>query len=118
MDLFYSILALTLALFLFFFLARGVIRMYIDASLKKRARKRLAKDQSFLEWFFYKRYRDVIAKTQLVWYYSIMVLYALFLLGTIAFALAGITGRASALIEGYFTLNGIVLVGFLIAAPR
>lgn len=84
MNLFSNFLGYTLVLLLTFFVGRGVIRIYIDSILPKRQRKKLAKNQSFVEWFSYGRYLDVLPKSKLVGYYSNFVIYvALLIIATI-----------------------------------
>ena len=56
-----------------FFGMRLTLRAYIDRSLRKGTRKRLAKKQSFKEWFFYTRYSEIIPKWKFACYYGIFV---------------------------------------------
>ena len=109
MDLFYQILALTLSFVLMFFLVRGVLRIYIDSTLKKRQRKKFAKNQSFSEWFFYKRYKDILTKPKLFLYYSLFVLYVIFLTVIIILYLTGNQTVGNKIIWAYFCFYGLYL---------
>ena len=110
MDLFYKILALTLNLFLMFFLIRGIIRMYTDSILKKRDRKARAKGQSFLEWFFYKRYLDVLPKSKLIWYYSNFISYVISILTVVILTLIGRSEHSKIVVSAYFLIYAFSLL--------
>ena len=112
MKLFYNILTLTFALCLYFPIIRGVIRYNIDISLTKRKRKKLERKQSFSEWLFYKRYTNIISKFQLIWYYSSVVIYAVFLVATIISHICGYTDFGRVLLYAYYVANAILLVFF------
>ena len=75
MNLFILILAATIQVVFFFFLIRLSLRVYLNSILKKRQRKSLQKNQTFVEWFFYKRYLDVLPKYKLWWYYGNFAVY-------------------------------------------
>ena len=107
MDLFYSLLLETLTLLLMFFLIRGIIRICIDKSLTKRQRKSRAKRQKFDEWFFYKRYVDVLPKSKLLWYYSNFIMYIIAVVLTLIFHFANITEAGRTIVYVYFAINGV-----------
>ena len=79
------ILATTLALIVSYFICRSTLAIKIDQMLKKRQRKKLASKQTFAEWFFYKRYVDILPKFYLIWYYSLFVQYVIAIVATIIF---------------------------------
>ena len=110
MNLFYKILALTFAFLLNFFITRGIIRMYIDNELKKRERKQRAKDQSLKEWFFYKKYRDVLPKPKLIWYFSGFITYFVAVVMIIIFSLLNMTEISRTVLKIYFYGYGVLLV--------
>jgi len=110
MDLFYSLLLETLTLLLMFFLIRGIIRIYIDSILTKRQRKSRAKHQKFDEWFFYKRYMDVLPKLKLLWYYSNFVMYIIAVVCTLIFHFANIPEAGRSIVYVYFAINGVGII--------
>ena len=70
-----QILGLTAVLILMFFIIRGKHRLFIDSSLNRSNRKKRCKNQTLIEWFFYRRFQDVLPKRSLLWYYGHLVLY-------------------------------------------
>ena len=81
-----DILAITLMFFLFFFLSRGIMEMYLHKLIKKqRHRQERKQGQSFWEWLTYKRFRDVIPKSAYTYwiYYANIALYFILLIGII-----------------------------------
>ena len=110
MKVFEGILALTLALILFFFLIRGVIRLYADSVLKKRDMKSRQKNQSFSEWFFYKRYKDILPKSKIVWYYSNFAEYLIALIAMIVFYSMDMHDFARGILLVYFYFKAAVFV--------
>ena len=54
-------------------------QVHIVADTFSRTRKRLAKNPSFDEWFFNKRYTDVLPKYFMWWYFANMALYIVFI---------------------------------------
>lgn len=70
MKLFEFLLAIISWCSMIFFLMRLTNRVYINRVLRKGTRKRLAKKQSFKEWFFYTRYTEIMPKLKFVWYYG------------------------------------------------
>ncbi|MBE6580034.1 MAG: hypothetical protein E7650_00270 [Ruminococcaceae bacterium] len=112
MDLFYQILALTLTLFLMFFLIRGVTRMYIDSVLTKRQRKTRAKKQTFFEWFFYRRFLGVLPKFSLVWYYINFAVYFVMVIAVIILKIVGIPNIGRDIVWVYFAINAVFLISF------
>lgn len=77
------IFALTAINLLNFIGTRGYIRCVIDYCLNTSAGKKRRKGQSFKEWFFYTRYRDIVPKIMLIWYFGFIVLYLLFVLAVV-----------------------------------
>lgn len=110
MKVFEGILALTLAFILLFFLIRGCIRLYIDSVLKKRDRQHRQRNQSFFEWFLYKRYNDVLKKSKFVWYYSIFVEYVISIIAMIVFYSLEMHDWARGVLSVYFYFNAALLV--------
>lgn len=109
MNLFVQLIAVTLVLILMFFITRGVIRMKIEYIVSKRERKRLSKNQSFKEWFFYKRYLNILPKSTLIWYYSNFVAYVISILSIIVLNSIGKADVGQNIIWAYFSLYGISL---------
>ena len=110
MNLVLLLLAATLALFLFFFIARGFIHMEIGNILNKSARKKLSKNQSFKEWFFYKRYVDVLPKSTLIWYFSNFGLYIICVIAVIILSSINKTDIGRTVVWMYFSIYGVSLI--------
>ena len=110
MNCIVQLIALTLELLLFFFVIRGVIHIEIGNIVNKRERKRLAKNQSFKEWFFYKRYVDVLPKSTLVWYFSNFVSYIICMIAVIILNLLNKTDIGRTVIWIYFSVYGVSLI--------
>ena len=110
MYMFNYILATTLNFLLMFFMNRGMLWLYLYSILRKRERKRLAKNQSFKEWFFYKRYTDIIPKIRLVCYYANFALYPLSIIAVIVGQITGIQEIGTTALHLYFQLEAIPLV--------
>jgi hypothetical protein len=71
-----DLIILLLAFLVIFFVNRGCIRLYIDASLPKRKRHKLERsDRTFIEWLLYKQYRDILPTPLLIYYFSIFVTF-------------------------------------------
>lgn len=83
MKLFELLLALTLNLILMFFLIRGQIRLYVNANYKKATVKKLYKNQTFFEWFFYTRFKDMLPKSKRIWYFSHLLLYPILVIAVV-----------------------------------
>lgn len=86
MSYFPFILALTLINLANFLGTRGYIRSVIDYCLNTSAGKKRRKGQTFKEWFFYTRFRDIVPKIMLIWYFGIMILYLVFVVAIIILA--------------------------------
>ena len=112
MNLFFQILGLTLNLVLMFFLIRGVIKLYIDSVLDKRTRKSLAKNPSFDEWFFYKRYTAVLPKYFMWWYFANMALYILFVIIVVISYFLRMHHIGPDIIKIYFMGDATLLIAF------
>lgn len=72
-----------------FVYTRANISMVLDHLLNRSNVRKRRKGQSFLDWFFYRRFKDVVPKRYLVWYYSNFVIYFLCIAMTIIFGLTG-----------------------------
>jgi len=71
-------LAMLLMFALMFFSVRLIIRAVIDYRVKKSSRRR--KGQSFLDWLFYRRFRDVMTKPFWIMYYGCFIFFSLALI--------------------------------------
>ena len=110
MSLFLQLLALTIAMLLMFFAIRGVIMLHIDASLTKRSRQKLRKNQSFRECFFYKRYLNILPKGYLIWYFANMVAYLICFVSVICLYINGEKDVSASIIWIYFFINASILL--------
>lgn len=75
--------ALTLSFVLSFCLIRQHISNLIDINVNRSARKKIARGQSFLEWFLVLRFRRFVPKIFLLWYFAMLVWYLLSLFITV-----------------------------------
>ena len=69
LDIRYVIATIVWMLLVFYY-TRLSIAILINHLLNTSNRKKRKKDQTFKEWFFYKRFLDVIPRKYLIWYYS------------------------------------------------
>ena len=70
------LLALGLAFLLAYFFYRGFLWGLKLYRLNNSAYKKIKKGETFKEWFLYSRYRDVIPKPLLAFYFFLLVLHA------------------------------------------
>lgn len=70
------LLALSLAFLLAYFFYRGFLWGLKLYRLNNSAYKKIKKGETFKEWFLYSRYRDVIPKPLLVFYFFFLALHA------------------------------------------
>lgn len=78
---------LFLSFLIFYFSTRSFISGVIDYCLNTSARKKRRKGQTFKEWFFYTRFRDVIPKIMLVWYFGTLWVFVFAVVVVIIMAL-------------------------------
>lgn len=95
------LLALSLAFLLAYFFYRGFLWGLKLYRLNNSAYKKIKKAETFKEWFLYSRYRDVIPKPLLVFYFFLLVLHATAFLICIIFHFC----------EGTWVLNVVRAVG-------
>lgn len=69
------IVALTIWSFILYFSVRSFIYSVISYKLNKSAYKKRKNNQNLIEWFFYIRFRDVVPKIMLIWYFGHILLY-------------------------------------------
>lgn len=70
------LLALSLAFLWAYFFYRGFLWGLKLYRLNNSAYKKIKKGETFKEWFLYSRYRDVIPKPLLVFYFFLLALHA------------------------------------------
>lgn len=74
--MFEDIIILTLTFLLFFFLIRAEFAMLLNSLIKNRRHREKRKEgQSFIDWFFYKRFLDIFPKFNFIIYYFNIILY-------------------------------------------
>lgn len=105
-----SILVLTLEFLLFFFLIRGVNRMYTDSILRKRQRKKL-KYSNFLDWLLYKQHYKILPKSRIIWYFSIFFEYVISIIIIVICHFTPFNEVGRYLVYTYFMINAVVLLG-------
>lgn len=108
--LFIGLFALTVTFLLMFFLIRGVIRLYIDSVLTKRQRKKSKRNEKFVEWFTYKRYLDILPKSQIVWYYLNFVMFITAFVAMIILYALEMQDVNRTILWIYFASNGVWLI--------
>ena len=103
-----TIFAITLQFLLLFFLIRGALALYICSKIKKnRHREDRKKGQSFVDWLFYRRFSDVIPKSEMLyWFYYVnIILYFLLFVSVFVF-------NAMNILDSYRSeIIGIQLIG-------
>ena len=104
------ILIFTLEFLLFFFVIRGINRLYTDSALKKRQRKKL-KYTKFIDWFLYKQHYDILPKTRLIWYFSVIAEYCILIIIVIVFRFELYSEISRNLVCSFFLLNALLLLG-------
>lgn len=106
-----DLIILLLAFLVIFFVNRGYIRLYIDASLPKRKRQKLDRSgQTFIEWLLYKKYRDILPKPLLLYYFSIFVTFLISAILIVIFDLSGIPELKRDVVSIYFYGNSIISI--------
>ena len=112
-------LVLTLQFLLFFFLIRGAIAIYIGTKIKKnRHRTKRTKGQSLLDWLLYRRFSDVIPKSEMLYwiYYGNIALYVLLMLVAVVLNAVGLLDACGAEVIGFQLVS--VFVFLFVAAER
>jgi hypothetical protein len=106
-----DLIILLLAFLVIFFVNRGYIRLYIDASLPKRKRQKLDRSgQTFMEWLLYKKYRDILPKPLLIYYFSIFVTFLISATLTVIFDINGLSELKRHVLSIYFYGNSIISI--------
>lgn len=109
-----QIVCVTLIFLLMFPLIRGSIGMYIEKKINRSNRKKRTKNQTFADWFFYRKFRDVLPKSKLVLYFLHIVLYPTLLLVTVVLGLLDVPLQiGTVLVEAYL---GVALVSTYMAS--
>lgn len=105
-----SIFVLTLEFLLFFFLIRGVNRMYTDSILRKRQRQKL-KYSNFWDWLLYKQHYKILPKSRIIWYFSIFFEYIISIIIILICHFTPFNEVGRYLVYTYFMINAFVLLG-------
>ena len=106
-----DLIILFLAFLVIFFVNRGYIRLYIDASLPKRKRQKINRSgQTFMEWLLYKKYRDILPKPLLIYYFSIFVTLLISAILIVIFHINGMPELKRYVEWIYFYGNSIAVV--------
>lgn len=104
-----DLIILFLAFLLIFCATRGCIRLYIDASLPKRKRQKLNRsDHTFIEWLLYKKYRDILPKPLLIYYFSIFATFLISAILAVIFDINGLSDLKRYVLSIYFYGNAMV----------
>lgn len=69
------LVALTLMFVYIYLLVRSYINGAISYCLNRNAEKKRRKGQSIKEWFLFSRFRDVIPRIMLVWYFADIIIF-------------------------------------------
>ncbi len=109
------ILHLHHTIFLCFLMQYTVLRGYIGDiicyRLNTSARKKRRKNPSFKEWFLYTRYRDVVPKFFLIWYFVRIGVYIAATLVMVIFWITGIEKEYIRKMLGIFvTVYGVEVI--------
>ena len=104
-----------------FFLMRGFLGSVICYQLNKNAIKKRKKGQSLKEWFLYSRFRDVLPRLAVIWYFIVVAIHPLILAVCIILTLAGVpneVGKWVAVSTFGFDLFWIIGSWFLFYDPK
>lgn len=101
---------LLIAFLLFFFLWRGIIRIYLNRVLPRGQRKKMSKKQSFCAWVFYSNYKDTIPKwLKLCYHLNLLAFFILIILITV-FTFTYPVDISGTIIWNYFVVNSVLLI--------
>ena len=76
-----------------FFLMRGFLGSVICYQLNKNAIKKRKKGQSLKEWFLYSRFRDVLPRLAVIWYFIVVAIHPLILVACVILTLADVSNE-------------------------
>ena len=76
-----------------FFLMRGFLGSVIYYQLNKNAIKKRKKGQSLKEWFLYSRFRDVLPRLAVIWYFIVVAIHPLILVACVILTLADVSNE-------------------------
>ena len=77
-----------------FFLMRGFLGSVIYYQLNKSAVKKRKKGQSPKEWFLYSRFRDVLPRLAVIWYFIVVAIHPLILAVCVILTLADVSNES------------------------
>lgn len=69
------ILAAFICFFLYFLISRGFVNIIITHIFNRSHYKKLKKGQNFWDWLLFRRFKDVVPKSYLWYYYSSGILF-------------------------------------------
>ena len=85
--------------------------MLTTSLIKKRYnREKRKKGQTIIDWFFYRRFLDVLPKECLIIYYANIALYFLFLIAMIVLYAIGMGSLGGKVMYAYFVLAAVPLL--------
>ena len=104
-----DLILLFLSSLLFFFLTRGVVMYYIVSFLPKRKRKKNQRNTcTFTEWLMYKKYRDFLPKSLMIYYFSIFLTFLILIVLIVILHTNGMPESGRLVLQIYFFANSIV----------
>ncbi len=112
-NMFVDIFVLTMAFLMFFFLIRAELAMVIHDLIKKpQHRRKRTQGQSFIDWFLYRRFLDIVPKSKFILYYANMLLYFVTLIAIVLLYLFKYQANSGEILYGYFFVIAIPVIAF------
>lgn len=115
-----QIIVILLCFFISFLYIRGFLYGVKRFQLNNSAYKKKKKQESFIEWLTYSRYKDEIPKIALVFYFSILLIHLIcIIVCVICYIINQLpeTGQLLAKIVFYFDMVWIIAVALLFWSP-
>jgi cytochrome c biogenesis protein CcdA len=101
-----------LGFLLIFALVRGLLRMVIDVYLSSKAINKRYKNQNIIEWFTYKKFRDVLPKRYFVWYVLQIAFFLIGILITVIMDFLNVSEPFLRVPMGIYFIGSTILIGF------
>ena len=102
--MFQDILVLFGDFIVIFFISRLQINLSLTKAIKNRRHREKRKEkQSFFEWLFWTRFRDVISKWKLIHYLANIIVFVLFAIAMVLFHFIGLHDYCRYLLKIHMT---------------
>lgn len=109
----FDVFILTMAFLMFFFLIRAEIAMVIHCLIKKsQNRRKRTEGQSFIDWLFYRRFSDIVPRSNFILYYANMFLYFITLIAIVLVYIFKCQAVSGDILYGYFFVVAVPVITF------